>query len=475
MKRTLLQHSNITGPFSFLLHRRNVKEMLLAAVCVLLFLSSGCKKFFDVRPSTTSINPTTIQDFEEMLNNDSLALCTFVLADFMSDDVRLEDAHLSADGVSAYARSYLWASSIWKPGDQDFMYNSSYSRILQMNIVLDRIGRTTGNEQQKNIIRAQAQINRAWYYLQLASLYGADYQPATAATDLAVPLVLTPDASIQPVRATVQQVYDQLLRDLTAAVATPDLPGMGQDVIHPGKAAGYALLARIYLNMAKYQEALNAAQAALTINSRLLKYNQDYIAPTSLLDLSKNPETLLARLCLDYDFYSIAHIIFRISPTLRAALDSNDIRLIRNFADGGTYMNGLDFNAAAFNYSLGVPEIMLIKAECLARQGDEEEALDLVNELRKNRLIIYNPIASTADVLTTVLQERRRELYYHGGLRLFDLKRLNRDPRFAQTLQRVADNGTTVIATLPANAPRYLMPFSPVIIANNPAIIQNPR
>jgi tetratricopeptide (TPR) repeat protein len=452
-----------------------VRGGVLAALCVWLLLLPGCKKFFDVRPSTTSINPTTIRDFEEMLNNDSLALCNYTLADFMSDDVRLESAHLSADPVSCYTRSYLWEQTIWKPGEPDFMYNASYTRILQMNIVLERIGRATGSEEQKSVIRAQAQINRAWYYLQLAGLYGADYQAATAATDLAVPLVLLPDASLQPVRATVQQVYDQVIQDLTAAVATPGLPGMGQDVVHPGKAAGYALLARIYLNMAKYPDALSAAQSVLAINNKLLKYDRNYVAPASLLDLSKNPEILLARLCVDYDFYKIRHTGFNIGPALQAALDSNDIRLLNNFGEGGLCINGIDFNSNTYNYSPRVPEVMLIKAECLARQGDEAGALALVNELRKNRLVTYEPLGSTTDVLTTVLQERRRELFYCGGLRLFDLKRLNRDNRFAQTLHRFADNGTTVIDTLTANSPRYLMSFSPLIIANNPAIIQNPR
>lgn len=452
-----------------------MERKLLIALCVFLLLASGCRKFFDVRPNTGAINPVTVKDFEEMLNTDSLALCNYILADFMSDDVRLEDAHLAVDVASPYVRSYLWNAEIWKPGEQDFMYNASYTRILQMNIVLDRIGRTTGDEKQKSIIRAQAQINRAWYYLQLASLYGPDYRETTAAADLAVPLVLHPDASVQPARATVKQVYDQVLQDLTAAVATPDLPGMGQDVVHPGKAAGYALLARTYLYMARYPDALAAAQAALNINSSLLKYQQDYAGPVSLLDLSKNPETLLARLCVDYDFIRIRQFMFHINPSLYAVLDSNDIRLLNCFGEGGPYINGASINALAFNYSLGVPEVMLIKAECLARQGDEDGALALVNELRKNRQITYDPVNNTTDVLTTVLEERRRELYYHGGLRLFDLKRLNRDDRFAQTLQRFADDGTTVRATLPPNSPRYLMPFSPVIIANNPAIIQNPR
>lgn len=131
-----------------------------------------------------------------------------------------------------------------------------------------------------------------------------------------------------------------------------------------------------------------------------------------------------------------------------------------------------------FNYSLTVAEMMLIKAECLARKGAGESSVALLNQLRQSRFkkADYTPLTVSPgeDALTLVLKERRRELFFHGGLRLFDLKRLNRDPRFKQDLTRV-NSKDSVIATLPALSPRYLMPFTPKVIANNPAIIQNQR
>jgi tetratricopeptide (TPR) repeat protein len=467
MGRNLLPHRLSPG---------RVQLGLILAFCIFLLFSAGCKKFLNVRPDTNNINPTTIGDFEEMLNNDSLALCNSLLADVVSDDVQMSDATLSGDTSWSYAHAYLWAPAIWNPGDRDLTYNSSYSRILQLNIVLDRIDAAQGGAQEKNRVRAQARINRAWYYLQLANLYGADYQATTASTDLAVPLVLLADANQRPARATVQQVYVQILQDLNAAVTSPDLPGMGQDIIHPGKAAGFALLAKTYLYMARYQDALSAADAALTINNTLWDYNTSYIMPAGLIDLSKNPEILLARLCVDNSFYLKFYSPLLISQTLRSVLDSNDCRLVRKFGAVGDYnVSPSSFSAQIFDYSVGVPEVMLIKAECLARQGDAAGALALVNQLRRNRLINYVPLSDTADALTAVLQERRRELFYHGGSRLFDLKRLNRDSRFAQTLQRVADDSVTILATLSPNSPRYLMSFSPVLIANNPSIVQNNR
>ncbi len=60
---------------------------------------------------------------------------------------------------------------------------------------------------------------------------------------------------------------------------------------------------------------------------------------------------------------------------------------------------------------------------------------------------------------------------YHG-LRLFDLKRLNQDPRFRKDLQR-EHNGQ--IYRLPAGSPNYLVEIAPKIIQINPDIVPNVR
>ncbi len=445
--------------------------------CVLaLLIASSCKKFLNVRPDTNNISPATITDFQEILNNDSLSLCNFILADLSSDDVSMTDAMLAADTASYYAHTYRWGPNIWNPGDADFMYNAAYTRILQMNIVLTRIDGIEASAAQKDNVRAQALINRAWYYLTLANLYGQDYSPATAGTDLAVPLALQPDANRLPSRNTVQQVYNQVLQDLTDAVASPNLPPMGANIVHPGKAAGYALLARTYLYMGNYTQALDDANASLALNNSLVNYNTGYTMAGSLIDLQKNPETLLGRLAIDMRFaIKYGSGTFFMAPGLGALLDSNDLRLLKNFNNGNSYNAGANIITQVFNYSVGVPEVLLTKAECLARLGNGTAAMALVNQLRQNRLVNYQPLTDTTNALMAVLQERRRELFYHGGLRLFDLKRLNRDSRFSQTLQRLSTTTGTVLATLAPNDPRYVMSFSPLIIANNPNIVQNGR
>jgi len=450
-----------------------------------LWVLPGCKKFLDVSPPSTSINPTTVKDFQEILNGDTLSNCHFFLLDLMSDDLTLSNTQV-ATSSNYYQRSYLWQSSIWNPADVDVMYNSTYSRILQMNIILNRIDAApddaSNTPQNKSTVISQALINRAWYYLQLVNAYGAAYDAATSATDPGVPLVTTAGTNALPGRASVAQVYAQVIGDLKAAVSNPYLPSKGVDIIHPGKASGYALLARAYLYQGNYTAALNYADSTLATQSSLQNYSlSTYVNPSQLPDLVSNPEILLGRMTTDLAFISFYTSTLMPSASLTSTLTTSDLRYSKKFAPASRFSPAIYRlslgNSMVFDHSVGVPEVMLIKAECLARSGSYAEAGVLLAKLRVNRLPTYITDSRTytaANILGYVLAERRRELFYHGGLRLFDLKRLNKDATLKQDIKRFNDSGTA-IATLPAGSGLYLVPFSPTVIAANPNIVQNPR
>ncbi|MDR6785236.1 tetratricopeptide (TPR) repeat protein [Pedobacter africanus] len=479
-----------------------MKAILNYIFFLLLLISvSSCKKFLNVRPDNAQgINPRTVRDFEEMLNSSTLSTPNYLLADIVSDDVAFSDKVLEAGGTgSFYVNAYLWAAAVWGPAEDDPVYNNSYRAILQMNIILDNISKAdSGTMERKEIVTAQAKINRAYYYLQLANLYGTDHQPATAAIDLAVPLILHPDGAALPARNTVQQVYEQILKDLNEAASTDGLANFGVDVIHPGKAAALAMLARTHLYMGNYDAAAANAEMVLKIRNTLLDYRTFSLndpsdlskgvknKPVTLKDQENNPEILFAKVCMDAGFFRRFDETLYLSSALSDVFGTKDLRSVYGFmlkpkesyAAYPTY-NDNGVTSMQFNYSLGVPEMMLIKAECLARKGDANQALSLVNELRKFRYsdADYVPleVTATADALTLVLQERRRELFLRGGLRLFDLKRLNRDVKFKKDLERVSLKDGTIKAILPAASPRYLIPFAPKIIDNNRFIIQNER
>lgn len=458
--------------------------------CVLLItVFYGCKKFLNVRPDNiTGINPQSVSDFEEMLNSSSLATPNYLISDLISDDVLLSDEVLKAGGKNSYyVNAYTWDKIVWTPTDSDPMYSDTYKRILQLNIILGNIAKVDdGSVERKEIVIAQAKINRAYYYLQLVNMYGTDYQSSSAIHDLAVPLILTPDGTELPKRNTVQEVYNQILADLSDAINYSSLPNFGVDVIHPGRASALALLARTYLYMGNYDNALNTAERALEIKNTLLDYRKISDGtgdkPFTLKDQESNPEILFARVCIDRSFTSRFKQTLYASSELQQLLGTNDLRFTSGFSEGeyaeyNSYW-GDEPLSMQFNYSVGVPEMMLIMAECLARKGEGDRALILVNDLRKYRYseADYTPLTvDNNEVLTIVLEERRRELFLHGGLRLFDLKRLNREERFKKDLKRISMKDGTIIATMPAGSPRYLIPFSPMIVANNPSMIQNER
>ena len=154
----------------------------------------------------------------------------------------------------------------------------------------------------------------------------------------------------------------------------------------------------------------------------------------------------------------------------------NDLRKTDCFVlnSGFPYFSGT-YDLKYYNYSgIATDEVYLIRAECYARTGKASAALKDLNTLLVTRwktgtYIPYS--ANTADqALTEILTERRKELLFRG-LRWTDLRRLNKDSRFAITLTR-SYNGVTY--SLPPNDQRYAMPIPDNEITNS-GIQQNQR
>ncbi|WP_443943879.1 RagB/SusD family nutrient uptake outer membrane protein [Pedobacter sp. AW1-32] len=456
-------------------------KLLFLMLCSLLcYLGTGCKKFLDVTAQTSSINPTTIKDFQEMLNSDSLGRCQYFLLDVMSDDIQLTDNQRTA-ASTYYTRAYLYESMVWNAAENDFIYNTTYTRILQANIILDRINDAPADElntiQNRSNVISQALIHRAFFYLQLVNMYGPAYDSATAATDLGVPLSLVPDSYALLPRSSVEAVYNQVISDLQQAVDNPYLPTKGSDVIHPGKAAGFALLARAYLYKGDYTNAEKYADSTLARVSTLQNYlSTSYVAPTQLLDLRNNPEILMGKITADINFYGYYASSFRPSPELTNTFVATDARFTKRFSYSSYTLSTAISRAYVFDNSIGIAETMLIKAECLARKGDVLAAGNMLNSLRATRIsTLDSRTYTTQNILSYVFSERRRELFCHGGLRLFDLKRLNKMTGYQVNIERRSVTGNTLLKTIASNSPSYLLPFSSLVLAANPNIVQNPR
>jgi starch-binding outer membrane protein, SusD/RagB family len=123
---------------------------------------------------------------------------------------------------------------------------------------------TTADTALMNKYMGDAYFLRAFYYHQLIQRYAKDYEPATAATDPGVPLVLTFDISAKPARATVDAVYQQILDDIAMAEPllsiTPGVQNSSKITID----CVTALKARVYLCMHNWTAAATSANALIT-------------------------------------------------------------------------------------------------------------------------------------------------------------------------------------------------------------------
>jgi hypothetical protein len=182
---------------------------------------------------------------------------------------------------------------------------------------------------------------------------------------------------------------------------------------------------------------------------------------------------------------------FPLSPELINLLGARDLRgyfftyfvgpdgdPLGIFRYGGTYHTYFaPFETVAGSTQVGptVPEVMLIKAECLARLRMWKEGLAVANQLRKTRFKVsdYTALSAGEDesALKLILEERRRELFCKG-FRLFDLKRFNADPKLAKTIVHPLK---TEQFTLKPGSNRYVYPIATKVISTNPEITQNPR
>ena len=127
------------------------------------------------------------------------------------------------------------------------------------------------------------------------------------------------------------------------------------------------------------------------------------------------------------------------------------------------------------NRGLNVGELYLTEAEACARENEIDDALYLLNEVARNRHVAGTYQDETErdpdKLLELILDERRRECICKGT-RWFDLKRLNKDPRFAKTITHTLYGETY---TLTPDDNHYVLPIPLIVISQNPQIEQNPR
>jgi hypothetical protein len=448
----------------------NFKNILSACLIFCLLFFGSCKKYLETKSLQTLSTPSTLADLQLLLDNISM-VNTLGLAYSSTDEFYMNYTEWQ-NRPEAKKLSYIWDASLNDLPDWNIPYNTVY---YANNVLLNLESiDSKGQEEKKNNIKGAALFYRAYSFYQLLQFYAPQYEASSATSDLGIVLRLDADFNVPSVRSTVQNSYDQVIKDLKEALSLLQNTSISKN--RPSKAGCYALLSKTYLQTGNYSKAKENADACLQLYSTLLDYN-------SLLPISaffpfsfNNNEVIFyskteAPLNLDYTRA-------KVDTNLLSLYASNDIRKQAFFKvnSNGSYAfrgnyTGEDF--VLFN-GLATDEVYLIRAECYAREGNIASALQDLNTLLQKRWLTgtFTPFtATTADqALFLILQERRKELV-NRGTRWSDLRRLNKDSRFAITLRRIL-NGQTY--SLPPNDLRYTL-LIPLEVMNVTNLQQNPR
>jgi len=464
--------------------KKYLKYIAIAAIGATVL---SCDNYVDIKTEGKLI-PEETSNYRYLLNNTSVLEKSYGIVDVASDDISFQnDAQTSALGGSDYYRPftnlYKWSEKVYFDGDNDYDMNTLYTALSYANIVINEVMKSkNGTEAEKAALKGEAEVHRAFIFLTLVNTFGKAYDATTSATDPGIVLFTTPTVSDDIKRTSVQAAYDVILSDLNDAVNAGLKPvNTNNNIAFPSRAAAYALLSRAYLYMRNYPLALENAEKSLALQSTLNNLADFEFGAFPSRKLDK--ELLLSK-WNGYSSYSYAPQLLSLSNELINSFDTNDLRYVlftkptssfnSEYTVGRTYAKeGL--TGESRNAGPTVPEMMLTKAECLARAGSGDLAMAEINKLRQKRFRAGQFVALTAtdskDALNKVLAERRRELMGSGGFRWFDLKRLNKEPEFARTITHTFAGQTF---TLAPNSDRYQMPFAPIYFEYAPNLQQNP-
>ena len=438
------------------------------------FALASCKKFLDAKPDRSVAVPSTLQDIQALLDNESnLNTRNPGLSEIAADNYYLSYLDWLAVSTENDGKNYIWAVDAELPNN----WSGPYKSLLYANTVLDNLEKipvTISNSSQWNNCRGQALFFRAYIFFHLAQVYCKAWDNNGNNESPGIPLKLTADIDEPITRSSVKQTYEQLHSDVLASISMLQVDNMIKT--RPNKAAAFGLMARICLAMQEYHLAGLYADSCLQLYNQLIDYNA--ISTTAALPFPKfNNEIIFY--CESNGAGVLNASVCKVDSLLFSSYHTNDLRRAIFFKNNnnGSYAFKGGYNGTMTNFffnGIATDEILLIKAESLARKNDASGAMNTLNTLMikrwKTGTFVPFTAADAEQALRTILAERRKELLFRG-LRWQDLRRLNKDARFSKTLTRSL-NGQ--LYQLPPGDLRYVMLIPLDVIALN-GIQQNPR
>lgn len=482
----------------------------------LLFGTSSCKDFLDVKPGN-SVDANTpissISDAKNLINglNRQILSSNYYGRNFiLYGDVKAGLMTVFSQGRGLDAL-YSFNQT---PTTNSFsgFWTTIYSCINQTNLILEKIQIAKVDYPNLNFsnVEGQALTIRALLYFDLVRLYGNTYTQNKS--NLGVPLILkTVNYDYQPARNTVEEVYTQVLKDLKEGQTLLN-KSLAKDPGYINYYGNLALQSRVFLTMADFDNAYSISKEIIDSKVYSLYENDKWAASwssmfgnESIFELAiYEGEADLGTSSLGYYvmrrlggqggmFYASTNFINSLNE------DNQDIRhsvfgrdeksatrmgAVYKYLGSTNTTNALPINSigdkgsnnnTAVNIKVvRLSEIYLIAAEAALKKAtpDANEAATLLNKIsrRSPNLTAYTSTSVNEDV---ILKEKKKE-FYSEGLIYWDLLRLNKSITFDDAFGGL--NITTRTATIDRTFAKTILPIPLTEINANPTLKtqQNP-
>lgn len=443
-------------------------RLLIPLMC--LFLSVvGCEKdWLEAKRDLNTVLPKSLADLEALLNSHTVMGMTHDYVGMLTiadDDYYVELNLLRSFGDFEY-NMYTWSSFIYPTLDRTVTeWNNSYEQVLHANVVLEKleqIPRDFRNANHWDNIKGSALFFRAKAFFNLARCFVAPRDGhATKGETLGIPLRLTPDPNPVSTRSTWSETYDRITGDLKLAAGL--LSEKIETKLNPSKQAAYGLLARVYLSIGEYEQASSFADSCLAIHSQLMDYKTIPVGTDNTFPFPEFNDEVIFHGYLMPQYLAPHPSMGRTDTVLLSQYQEHDLRRSLFFRSNTGFRGNYTGNGFKFG-GISTNEILLIRAEGLARASKSQLALEDLNKLLLHRYADgqFTPYTGLhgKELLELILQERRKELL-HRGLRWGDLRRLNQEPAHSRNLVRLLETNRY---ELPPGDPRYTMPIPDVVI-----------
>lgn len=490
-----------------------MKKIIYSLLAGAMMLAS-CSDFTELQPKGKNLLSTT-NDLELLMN-------FYCSGDTYEDNTPTIDDIRALGGSVLYAteqvgpalnleprpkNAYLWGfmdseediTRLELLTTSDKYYEGIYSWIGTIaNPVLSQLSMTEGPAAKKAALKAEALTLRAYAHLLILQKYAKAYNTATAANDPAIVYLReTDDIQTPQPKKTVQEAYELALEDINAAIATNAMPEVAPNAVRFNKAAMYAVKAHICMNMAKYDEAKEAAKLALAENNYLydyyanmqeLPYSTGGTYKISTIDCLENPENY--NNIVDFSLFCFVEpdaMKYMESGYAVAYLFENYYKnmfgpmlypmLIGQISDLGAYGWHLGFspNYHINNSGLTSPFMHLYMAECEVRANHIDAGMEWLDKLRAKRLdpATYAPLKGNVTTKADAIEYIKKTSFGENVWTCWNFmqrKRWNVEAEWETTLTRTIAGKTY---TLSPKSDLWVFPFPNNVRGKNANLTSN--